>query len=104
MTSSEVKALIQAEIAGRREIPNSHGVELSECLVEPRQIQCRDASPDPVELTGMWLVLEETPGQKSGYLVVYDERKKDFGLAVWDGDTAVHIGYHGSFLDTLKGM
>lgn len=52
----------------------------------------------------MWLVLEETPGSKDGYLIVYDERRHSFGLADWDGDTPVFLGFHGRFLDALEAM
>ena len=52
----------------------------------------------------MWIVLEETPGKKDGYLIAFDERKHKFGLADWNGDIPVFLGYHGSFMDTLEGM
>lgn len=52
----------------------------------------------------LWIVLEETPGKKDGYLIVFDERKRMFGLADWGADGPDFLGFHGSFLKTLKGM
>jgi hypothetical protein len=35
---------------------------------------------------------------------VFDEKHRKFGLADWDGDTPVFLGFHGDFLNTLQGM
>lgn len=106
MTSDEVRALIEAEIGGNWSQSNTHGVDLRACLVQPRRVSCRNTFP---KLNGgkpltLWIVLEETPGLQAGYLIVYDDRKGEFGLADWDGDTPVFWGYHGTFLSALQGM
>ena len=31
-------------------------------------------------------------------------RRREFGLATWDGEIPVFVGFYGSFLDTLQGM
>ena len=56
------------------------------------------------EPLSLWIVLEETPGKRDGYLIVFDEQRRTFGPADWSGDTPVFLGYHGGFLNTLQGM
>lgn len=63
-----------------------------------------DSSPDGSKL---WLVLDECPGQDSGYLVIYDASRDEFGLAGKGvgGDTGGKIvGWYGSLLETLQAM
>jgi hypothetical protein len=106
MTSAEVRAIIEAEIGDDWSQSNAHAVNLRRCLVQPRKAACRNTFPKladgkPLHL---WIVLEETPGTRDGYLIVFDEKQRAFGLADWDGDTPVFLGFHGSFLSTLQGM
>jgi hypothetical protein len=106
MTSAEVQAIVKAEIGGDWSQSNAHGVDLRKCLVQPRKVACRNTFPKlhggkPLEL---WIVLEETPGRRDGYLIVFDETQRVFGLADWDGETPVFLGFHGTFLNTLEGM
>jgi hypothetical protein len=106
MTSAEVRAIVEAEIGGNWSQSNAHGVDLQRSLVQPRKVACRNTFPKlnggkPLQL---WIVLEESPGERDGYLIVLDDRQGIFGLAIWDGDVPVFIGSYGSFLDTLQGM
>lgn len=106
MTSGEVRAVVEAQIGTDWDRSNPHGVDLRVSLVEPRKVRCRNTFPKlnggrPLDL---WVVLEEVPGSKDGYLIVFDERKGAFGLADWTNDTVVFLGYHGTFLETLDGM
>jgi hypothetical protein len=106
MKSADVRVLVDAEVGGDWSQSNSHGVDLRRCLVQPREVSCRNNFP---KLNGgkpfqLWIVLEESPGKRDGYLIVFDERQRMFGLACWDGDTPVFVGYHGTFLNTLQGM
>ena len=106
MTSAEVRAIVESELAGDWSQSNSHGVDLKRCIVEPRKVVCRNTFP---MLKGgrslhLWIVLEETPGKNDGYLIVFDDPQGKFGPAVWDGKTAVFLGFHGSFVKTLQGM
>jgi hypothetical protein len=106
MTSVEVRAYVETQIGTNWSPENSHGVDLRKCLVAPRKAACRNTFP---RLNGgkplhLWIVLEEMPGSRSGYLIVFDEKNRRFGLADWDGETAVFLGFHGDFLNTLRGM
>jgi hypothetical protein len=106
MTPAEVRAIVEAEIGDDWERKNPHGVDLRTCVMTPRKVTCRNTFPkfnagEPLE---MWIVLEETPGKNDGYLIVFDEQERKFGLADWDVDTPVFLGFHGTFLNTLDGM
>jgi hypothetical protein len=58
----------------------------------------------------LWLVLEEKPGTKSGYKIIFDDQKQMFGLAICGRESEkevfhdIFIGYYGTFLETLDGM
>jgi hypothetical protein len=53
----------------------------------------------------LWLVLEETPGKRDGYLILYNHEMSQFGLGAWgEGDEIVFLGYHGKFWSTFEGM
>jgi hypothetical protein len=106
MNSDELRRIVEAEIGGDWSYSNAHGVNLRECVVRPRKVACRNTFPKlqgsaPLELR---IVLEETPGSNDGYLIVFDEQRRTFGLADWDGDVPVFLGFHGSFLNALDGM
>lgn len=106
MMPAEVRAIVESEIDGDWSRSNSHRVDLRKCVVRPRKVACRNTFPKlnggkPLDL---WIVLEERPGTKDGYLIVFDEQRKVFGLADWGGETPAFIGYYGSFLNTLQGM
>jgi hypothetical protein len=106
MNPAEVRAIVEAEIGDDWSRSNAHAVDLRKCLVQPRQVACRNAFPKlnagkPLQL---WIVLEETPGRRDGYLIVFDERRRMFGLPDWDGEAPVFLGYYGTFLNTLQGM
>ncbi|HTE56841.1 MAG TPA: hypothetical protein VK698_38570 [Kofleriaceae bacterium] len=62
-----------------------------------------ESSPDRSTL---WLVLDECPGQDTGYLVIYDATRDEFGLAGkgTGGDAGVVLGWYGSLRDTLQAM
>jgi hypothetical protein len=106
MTADEVRAVVNAEVGDDWSRSTSHGVDLKACVVAPWLVRCRNTFPEleggrPLDL---WIVLEEMPGKKDGYLIVFDERKSTFGLAAWNGAVPVFLGYHGSFMNTLEGM
>ena len=106
MTADEVKAIVTAEIGDDWSRNNPHGVDLRTCVVTPRLVSCRNTFPqlDGGRSLDLWIVLEETPDKKDGYLIVFDEQRHKFGLADWNGNVPVFLGYHGSFIDTLDGM
>jgi hypothetical protein len=100
----DIRQLVEAEIAGDWSRTSLHGVDLRKCLAEPRKAQFCIPLPRGGPSLPFWIVLEEKPGKKEGLLLVFDEETHQFGLAIWDGDTPVFPGFHGSFLDTLEGM
>jgi hypothetical protein len=53
----------------------------------------------------LWLVLEESPLDHRGYLVLFDEVSHEFGLGINGNDgIPVFLGFYGSFWQTLDGM
>ena len=109
MNAKELKRIIENEIGDRWSETNLHGVDLRECLVEPRLVSVRNTFPFPdrpkPRTLDLWLVLEETPGIRDGYLILYNHDSDQFGLGSWgEGDEIVFLGYHGSFWSTFEGM
>jgi hypothetical protein len=111
MDSDDVASLVRNQIAGRISLPNSHGVDLSLCLVSPTAIRVihrsvRDGRlEDAVEK--VWLVLEENPLKKDGYKIVFNEQRGMFGLASNGFETdryPILCGYYGDFPTTLESM
>lgn len=50
-------------------------------------------------------IREEDPKADTGCVIVFDEKKKAFGLASWDGSKSPRfLGYYGTFLDSLDCM
>ena len=109
MTPEQVRQLVEQEIGDRWAESNDHGVDLRTSLVTPRLIECRNTfphahRPDPSTLP-MWVVLEEQPGSHEGYVILFDEAKRRFGLGdVSQDGRVVFLGYHGSFWETFHGM
>lgn len=104
MKASEVSELIEREINGDWSLSNAHGVDLRRCLVAPTVRVYEDCLRDG-ETLELWLVLEETPEDESGYKIVFNEKSGAFGLAMRDvHDRDIYLGPHGTFLATLAGM
>ena len=104
--------LIADEIAavgeGWLEMPenNPHGLDMSQCLIKPERVTCTNTFPafrggKPFEA---WLVLEELPNDDDGYRIIFDQELGEFGLACGTRRQTAFIGWHGSFLDTVRGM
>lgn len=106
MTSDEVRAIVESEIGDDRSLTNPHGVVLETCLVSPRLVRCQSHlfQADGGHPVDLWVVLEERPGKKDGYLIVYDERNHQFGLGGWSGGIPAFLGHHGTFLNTVAGI
>jgi hypothetical protein len=109
MTSHEVQSLVLEQIGNRWTENNPHNVDLKKSLTLPEKIALLDFS-GPTRTKGAaieaWLVLEEFPETKSGYMIVFDESSKAFGLATRDASTKrpVFLGICGDFWTTLKDM
>lgn len=106
MTPQDIKAIIAAELQGDLTRTNLHRVDLQKCLVEPRRVACINTFPEvwDGELIDLWVVLEEATDTAQGYLIVFDEESRGFGLAYRSGSTPLFLGIYGTFVDTFDGM
>lgn len=106
MTAADVRAMIEAEIRTGAPALNLDYVDLEQRLVTPRKVSCGNTFPkvNRGQPLALWVVLEESPGNCQGYLVVFDECERTFGLAIRNGATPVFLGFHGTFLNALQGM
>ncbi|MEZ5990058.1 MAG: hypothetical protein R3F30_13200 [Planctomycetota bacterium] len=95
---------IQTAFTGDPSRAGSHGVDLSRCLLARPESRTFLDSFDGNRPVRMWLVLEEDPDNHAGYQIVFDGSRSAFGLAVPGTESAVFIGYYGSFVDTLEAM
>jgi len=107
-TDSDVERLVAAELRDLATLKSWHGIDASNIdtllLRPPRRADFHDAFGTAIAL---WIVLDEMPhSQTEGYLVVYDERERLFGLGVKSrtGERPCCIGFYGSFINTLNGM
>ena len=49
----------------------------------------------------LWIVADETPDADDGYLIVFDEERETYGLAV---KPDLFLGYYGTLAETIAGM
>jgi hypothetical protein len=104
MSPSEVSQMIAVEVDGDWNRANPHGVDLRTCLVTPERRRFVEAS-DESQTCELWLVLEERPQTRGGYKIVFDDLRRQYGLAVTDQHGRdVFVGYYGTFLETLDAM
>jgi len=103
MTANDLKILIRSEFQRRHDVPAAEGLELRQCLVEPRKRVSRKVGSggQPVEL---WVVLEKDPGTHRGYLIVYDERREAFGLAMETARGLIYLRECASFLEAARAI
>ena len=103
LKSEEVLRIVYEEIESNFDISNSHGVDLTKCLIAPVRQRYISSLDDSVTFE-LWTVLEERE-DGNGYKIFYDENEKSFGLGMkgFKGDL-IYLGYYGTFLETLKGM
>jgi len=110
MTSESIREKVEQEIAGEWSLTNAHGCDLQRCLVSPEMREYEDCGSgrplaDPLPSIKLWLVLEEIPGDCSGYKVVFGEDSGMFGLAtsnIAGGD--VFLGFYGTFREAFSAM
>ena len=76
-----------------------HGVDITKSLVVPFK---QDYKLDNGEKIELWTVSREY--ESHGYSIFYDEEDNMFGLGMMSNEGMHNIGYHGTFLDALKGM
>ena len=111
MTSREVESKVKAEIAGRWDETNAHGVDLRVSLMKPEKIRVinRSVAHGKVmdEVIECWLILEEDIKECSGYKIVFDESRGSFGLASagFRKDRYPGLcGFYGDFWTTFHAM
>ena len=102
MTGSEVATIVNAQIGAQWTRSNLHGLDLRRSLVEPAEIQFKDAHE---QLLTAWLVLREDPDGGPGYGVAYEPQSGQFGLVQFaDGFQPFYIGTYGDFFDAFDAM
>src|SRR5215471_12472933 len=100
--------------------PQNHGMRRTEAsplsqrrhsVVEPRRIQIIWHSIRKGQVTqqtqDVWLILEERPATKDGYIIVFEESRKMFGLASPGFPSDPHRcldGYYRDFWTAFEGM
>ena len=93
---TEVQRLVEDDFcAGPMPENPWHGIgpeRAIDCLIQPPR-SMRFVNFDSVGFVWLWAVFDERPGQPSGYLVVFDPRRGEYGLA-----TKPSRGRHGTFL------
>lgn len=108
MTPDELSAKIDAELAGSCALNNWHGItaeNVEQFLIPPKSTDMLDSFSN--ERRQFWIVADERPESNAdGYLVVFDEINRSFGLAVKGGadGAATFIGCYGGFVETLNAM
>jgi hypothetical protein len=104
MSADEVKKIVECEIGNDWLRTNAHGVNLCSCLLAPERLKFCDRLDDSKSYE-LWLVLEEHPQTRGGYKIVFDEQRKEFGLATRDQNgREIFLGFYGTFIETLDGM
>jgi hypothetical protein len=112
MTPDAVRQLVHGQIKERWDTSNAHGIDLRRCLVDPvlvkmdHQRPVGEGIPALREIIDVWVVLEEYPGDRDGYKIVYDETNGMFGLAI-TGEGEVrpfYLGAYGDFVTALQAM
>jgi hypothetical protein len=104
MSPDEVTKIVEHEIGGDWSHSNAHGVDLRTCLLRPERHTFSDPFDDTKSFD-LWLVLEEHPQTRGGYKIVFDEQRREFGLATRDQHGRdVFLGFYGTFMETFDGM
>jgi len=103
MTPKEIKEIINTELETEPNHSNVFGLDLTKCLVVPKQQKYKDAN-NPTEVYELWTVFEEVE-DGNGYKIYFDEETEMFGLGLKsESGELMDIGNYGSFLKTLYSM
>ncbi len=108
MLPEDVARRVDSDLASCQGLDGAHGITLDN-IDEFRISPTRLAFSEPLSTAtcNLWVVLDEMPGSRTeGYLVVFDEVSRDFGLAVKGapGERGTLIGFYGDLIETLNGM
>ena len=107
MDSSEVKKLLEEELARGEPFNNWHGItseSVRSCLVEPFPVR---TDPDDLETQPrtMWVVLQEHRDPRDGYVVVYDPLSTEWIVAEHvKGDDYIAVIAGSSLAQALDGI
>jgi hypothetical protein len=105
MTSDDVRQIMEREIGKEWSRTNAHGCDLRHCLVNPQMREFENCGrPGAGGKIGLWLILEENPGARDGYQIVFEESSGEFGLACPGFDGPIFLGRYGSFLCAFEAM
>ena len=110
MTAAQVATIVDTELEACEALDNWHGITLENVhqhkVVPPVLRTFADGSSE--ELLKLWIVIDECPGdERDGYLVVFNETNRLYGLATKravKGPGPVFIGYYGNLIETLDAM
>ena len=103
MDATAIRALVARDLAKNPGYSNPHGVQgdISSIAATKQVFEDGRSRGAKIEL---WLVLRERPDTHGGYIIVCDESRSAFGLAVDGKENPAFIGLYGSFTETLAGM
>jgi hypothetical protein len=105
MTSEEVRAIVESEIAGDWSRTNPHASALRRCLISPVKRSFEDFDLFQRGMVELWVVIEGFPDERRGYKIVYDEEHRNFGLAcMGNKGHEFYLGPYGSFIKTFEMM
>jgi hypothetical protein len=110
MTSTEIEQIINAEIREIQSFQSYHVTSIEPYLVKPYKEWCVSNYQMDSELVfEVWIVFEETPTKRDGYVIAFDEEEiseNPYVLAIWNREkTSLDYCWHQStFLKTLEGM
>jgi hypothetical protein len=102
MTTSEVREIVKTEISDNWSRRNAHGCDFKACLVEPYLREFETSGGQGT--IRLWVVLEEHPEDHNGYLIVFDEDSRNFGLACTGSSGSIYLGSYGTFLKAFDLM
>src|SRR5690554_2659638 len=103
MTREQIKSIIDKELSEVKDLTNVHGLDLTECLIEPLKEKYKSSTDETITLE-LWTDLEESK-DRIGYKITFDDSDNKIGLGILtDKDELMDMGTNGTFLDTLKGM
>jgi hypothetical protein len=110
MDASQVEQRTRVEWPTGENAPNPHGLTLDRNLVTPpRRKLFRNSFFQPEasepwrrkEILDLWVVVDECVDLGDGYLIVFDEERLEYGLAV---EPDLFLNYCRSLAETIAGM
>jgi hypothetical protein len=110
MTSSEIEQIVNAEFRNIKSFRYCDVTDVQSRLVTPYKELCVSKYQADSELVfEVWIVFEEEPMERVGYVIAFDEEEiseNPYVLAIWNQEkTSLNYVHHQStFLETFEGM